>query len=110
MNSTESSFACGNARTRWIRSRRLRMGQQDGFKQSTQTFSRGNFSRSRRSVRNPAAAQNAAQLDPAGPAPTIATSKVSISARCNTSCRVESRDLSLFDKANNKRFLDFRLE
>src|SRR5881394_3781104 len=45
--------------------------------QSPQTFSRGNFSRSMIAVRKPAAAQNAAQLDPAGPPPTIATSNIS---------------------------------
>jgi hypothetical protein len=33
-------------------------------------------------VRNPAAAQNAAQVDPAGPPPTIATSNISIAFHC----------------------------
>ena len=47
-------------------------------------FSRGNFSRSITSVRRPASAQYAAQLDPAGPPPTIATSKLS-SARLASS-------------------------
>jgi hypothetical protein len=51
--------------------------------QSPQTFSRGNFSRSRTSVRNPAAAQKAAQVEPPGPPPTIATSKISISFSLN---------------------------
>jgi hypothetical protein len=44
--------------------------------QSPQTFSRGNFSRSKIAVRKPAAAQKAAQLEPAGPPPTIATSNI----------------------------------
>jgi hypothetical protein len=57
------------------RSRR-KTGQQAGFKQSPQTFSRGKISRSSRSVRRPASAQKAAQLDPAGPPPTIATSNM----------------------------------
>src|SRR5689334_10304915 len=46
--------------------------------QSPHTFSRGNFSRSINMARSPAAAQNAAQVDPAGPPPTIATSTISI--------------------------------
>src|SRR5438309_882447 len=52
------------------------IGQHCGFKQSPQTFSRGNFSRSTRMVRNPLAAQKPAQVDPAGPAPTITTSQI----------------------------------
>jgi hypothetical protein len=80
MNSTEASLECGKPRTRCARQRRSSMGQHEGFKQSPHTFSLGNFSRSRTSVRRPARAQNAAQLDPAGPPPTIATSKISISA------------------------------
>jgi hypothetical protein len=54
------------------------MGQHDGFKQSPHTFSRGNFSRSSTRDCKPAIAQNAAQLEPAGPPPTIATSNVFI--------------------------------
>jgi hypothetical protein len=53
------------------------MGQHAGLRQSPQTFSRGKFSRSKRSVRKPALAQKAAQLEPAGPPPTIATSNMS---------------------------------
>src|SRR6266700_1505179 len=87
INSTKSSFAWGRARTCCARSSRSSTGQHDGFRQSPQTFSRGNFSRSRTTVCNPARAQNAAQLDPAGPPPTIATSNVSmsvsVSKRCN---------------------------
>src|SRR6184192_87207 len=79
INSTKSSFAWGRARTCCARSSRSSTGQHAGFRQSPQTFSRGNFSRSRTIVCNPARAQNAAQLDPAGPPPTIATSNVSIS-------------------------------
>src|SRR5437868_10943 len=86
INSTKSSFACGRARTCCARSSRSSTGQHDGFRQSPQTFSRGNFSRSRTSVRNPARAQNAAQLDPAGPPPTIATSNVSISVSVSKRC------------------------
>jgi hypothetical protein len=55
---------------------RRKIGQHPGFKQSPQTFSRGKTSRSRRSVRRPAFAQKAAQLDPAGPLPMIATSNM----------------------------------
>jgi hypothetical protein len=79
MNSTESSLECGKSRTRCATPRCSSTVQHDGFKQSPHTFSRGKFSRSITSVRRPASAQNAAQLDPAGPPPTIATSKVSIS-------------------------------
>ena len=79
MNSTEWRIPWGNWRTRLAISSRRNNGQDDGFKQSPQTFSRGNFSRSRTTVRRPAAAQNAPQLDPAGPPPTMATSNVSIS-------------------------------
>src|SRR5438105_13613574 len=78
MNSTEVSLECGKSQTRCVRPRRFNTGQHDGFKQSPQTFSRGNLSRSRTSVRKPARAQNAAQLDPAGPPPTIATSNAPI--------------------------------
>src|SRR5437764_2693437 len=77
-NSTEVSLECCKSQTRFVRPRHSNTGQHDGFKQSPQTFSRGNLSRSRTSVRKPARAQNAAQLDPAGPPPTIATSKISI--------------------------------
>ena len=76
MNSTVRSFPCGNARTRCSTSSRCSTGQHDGLMQSPQTFSRGNFSRSRSNVRSPASAQNAAQLDPAGPPPTMATSNI----------------------------------
>src|SRR6266576_4457365 len=86
INSTKSSFAWGRARTCCARSSRSSTGQHAGFRQSPQTFSRGNFSRSRTSVRNPARAQNAAQLDPAGPPPTIATSNVSISVSVSKRC------------------------
>src|SRR5438034_11549351 len=86
-NSTEVSLECCKSQTRFVRPRHSNTGQHDGFKQSPQTFSRGNFSRSRTSVRNPARAQNAAHVDPAGPPPTIATSKdcisVSVSKKCN---------------------------
>jgi hypothetical protein len=75
MNSTEDSFECGKSRTRSATSSRSRTGQHDGFKQSPHTFSRGNFSRSSTKDCKPAIAQKAAQLDPAGPPPTIATSK-----------------------------------
>src|SRR5438876_12399412 len=78
MNSTEVSLECGKFRTRCVTPRRSNTGQHDGFKQSPQTFSRGNLSRSRTSVCKPARAQNAAQLDPAGPPPITATSKISI--------------------------------
>src|SRR5205823_13263839 len=76
MNSTRLSTPFGNVRTRPTNSRRRKTGQQPGFKQSPQTFSRGTFSRSRSSVRRPALAQKAAQLDPAGPPPAIATSNM----------------------------------
>jgi hypothetical protein len=75
---TNVRWECGSSRTRCARPRRSNTGQHDGFKQSPQTFSRGNLARSRTSVFKPAMAQNAAQLDPAGPPPTIATSKISI--------------------------------
>jgi hypothetical protein len=75
MNSTEHSLECGKSRNRCASPSRSKTGQHDGFKQSPHTFSRGNFSRSSTSVRKPATAQAAAQLDPAGPPPTIATSK-----------------------------------
>src|SRR5439155_25969203 len=52
------------------------------YKQYPHTFSRGNISRSIRSVRNPLAAQKAKQVEPAGPPPTTATSKISISFQC----------------------------
>jgi hypothetical protein len=52
------------------------MGQHAGFKQSPQTFSRGKTSRSNRRVHRPAFAQKAAQLAPAGPLPTMATSNM----------------------------------
>ncbi len=78
MKWTEPSLECGNSRTHCATPRRFSTGQHDGFKQSPHTFSRGNFSRSRTSARRPASAQNAAQLDPAGPPPTIATSKIFI--------------------------------
>src|SRR4029453_119017 len=78
MNSTDVSLECGKSQTRCVRPRRPNTGQHDGFKQSPQTFSRGNLSRSRMSVRKPARAQNVPQLDPAGPLPTIATSNVCI--------------------------------
>src|ERR1043166_6403971 len=51
--------------------------------QSPQTFSRGNFSRSISATRKPAAAQKAAQTDPAGPAPTMATSTTSMALSVN---------------------------
>src|SRR5437762_10196616 len=78
MNSTEVSLECAKSKTRGASARRSNTGQHDGFKQSPHTFSRGNVSRSRASVCKPARAQNAAQLDPAGPLPIIATSKSSI--------------------------------
>jgi hypothetical protein len=78
MNSTEVSLECAKSKTRGASARRSNTGQHDGFKQSPHTFSRGNLSRSRTSVCKPARAQNAAQLDPAGPPPIIATSKISI--------------------------------
>src|SRR5437660_2167992 len=86
INSTVSRIPCGNSRTRSAIPSRRNTGQHSGFKQSPQTFSRGNFSRSRTSVRNPARTQNAAQLDPAGPPPTIATSNVSISVSVSKRC------------------------
>src|SRR5438477_8237627 len=76
MNSTRLSTPAGKARTRSLKSRRRKIGQQPGFKQSPQTFSRGKFSRSRSNVRRPALAQKAAQPDPAGPPPAIATSNM----------------------------------
>jgi hypothetical protein len=75
MNSTEHNFECGKSRTRFASFSRSKTGQHDGFRQSPHTFSRGNFSRSSMRACKPAIAQNAAQLDPAGPPPTIATSK-----------------------------------
>src|SRR6267154_2148239 len=78
MNSTEVSLECAKSKTRGASARRSNTGQHDGFKQSPHTFSRGNLSLSRTSVCKPARAQNAAQLDPPGPPPTIATSKISI--------------------------------
>jgi hypothetical protein len=78
MNWTEVSLECDKSKTRGASARRFNTGQHDGFIQSPHTFSRGNLSRSRTSVCKPARAQNAAQLDPAGPPPTIATSKTSI--------------------------------
>ncbi len=74
-NSTYSSCACGSARTLCASSSRSRIGQHDGFRQSPQTFSRGNFSRSRITVCRPARAHNAAHTEPAGPPPIMATSK-----------------------------------
>jgi hypothetical protein len=91
MNSTEDNFECGNSRTRSATSSRSKTGQHDGFKQSPHTFSRGNFSRSSTRGCKPAIAQNAAQLDPAGPPPTIATSNVSITYLI-LSCRAKSRN------------------
>src|SRR5262249_49374367 len=93
MNATEFSIECGKSRTRCASSSRSRTGQHDGFKQSLHTFSRGNFSLSSTTVRNPARAQNAAQLDPAGPPPMIATSK-SILIRCWLVMWSETRHLS----------------
>src|SRR4029077_18064585 len=101
MNSTEVSSECGKSQTRFVRPRRSNTGQHDGFKQSPQTFSRGKLSRSRTSVRKPARAQNAAQLDPAGPPPTIATSNVFIV--CLTSLVMSSAD----SPDQIQRFLDF---
>jgi hypothetical protein len=75
MNATEHSFECGKSCTPSASSSRSKTGQHEGFKQSPHTFSRGNFSRSSTRDCKPAIAQNAAQLDPAGPPPTIATSK-----------------------------------
>jgi hypothetical protein len=77
MNSTRASRPCGKARMASAIANRANTGQQAGFKQSPQTFSRGNVSRSSKSVRNPARAQNAAHDAPAGPLPTIATSYTS---------------------------------
>src|SRR4030095_7128079 len=96
MNSTVLRIPCGSCQARSATPSRCSTPQQDGFKQSPQTFSRGNFSRSRTSTPKPPSAQNVAQLDPAGPPPTIATSNVSIAIKCNLSCRAESRHLSLF--------------
>ena len=76
MNSTDDSLECGRLSSFCVRPRRSITGQHDGFKQSPHTFSRGNFSRSSTTVRRPASAQNAAHVDPAGPPPTIATSKI----------------------------------
>ena len=76
MNSTLDNFPCGAARTSAATPSRSSTGQQVGFRQSPQTFSRGKMARSRTSVRRPAAAQNAAQLAPAGPLPTMATSHI----------------------------------
>src|SRR2546423_14115301 len=76
MKLTQASVPCGKRRTRPATSSRRRIGQQAGLTQSPHTFSRGNFSRSKIAVCKPAAAQNAAQLDPAGPPPTIATSNI----------------------------------
>src|SRR6476619_4161470 len=76
MNSTLDNFPWGAARTSAATPNRSSTGQQAGFKQSPQTFSRGKLARSRTSVRKPAAAQNAAQLAPAGPLPTMATSHI----------------------------------
>jgi hypothetical protein len=67
---------CGNVRTRSTNWSRRKIGQHAGFKQSPQTFSRGKISLSNKSVRRPAFAQKAAQLAPAGPLPTIATSNM----------------------------------
>src|SRR4029077_366298 len=75
MNATERSFECGKSCPRSASPSRSKTGQHDGFKQSPHTFSRGNFSRSSTRDCKPVIAQNAAQLDPAGPPPTIATSK-----------------------------------
>src|SRR5206468_2107145 len=76
MNSTLDNFPWDAARTSAATPSRSSTGQQVGFKQSPQTFSRGKFARSRTSVCKPAAAQNAAQLAPAGPLPTMATSHI----------------------------------
>jgi hypothetical protein len=75
MNATEHSFECGKSCTRFTRASRSKTDQHEGFKQSPHTFSRGNFCRSITRDCRPAIALNAAQLDPAGPHPTIATSK-----------------------------------
>src|SRR5947208_15421162 len=77
-NSTEVSLECCKSQTRFVMPRHSNTGQHDGFKQSPQTFSRGNLSRFRTSVHKPTTAQNAAQLDPPEPPPTSATSKLSI--------------------------------
>ncbi len=77
MKSTRASFPCGNARTRSTTPSRSNTGVQDGLRQSPQTFSRGKVSRSSKRVRKPARAQKAAHEAPAGPLPTIATSKTS---------------------------------
>src|SRR5687767_7858758 len=74
MNSTPVSRECGSASTRSARSSRSSTGQTPGLRQSPHTFSRGNTARSRSNVFNPAFAQSAAQVAPAGPAPTTATS------------------------------------
>src|SRR5450432_2766019 len=76
MNSTVDSLPCGAARTFADTPSRSSTDQQVGFRQSPQTFSRGNRARSSTSVRQPASAQNAAQLAPAGPLPTMATSHI----------------------------------
>src|SRR5207244_3521529 len=72
-----------------------------------QTFSRGNFSRSSKTVRNSAAAQNAAHVDPAGPAPTIATSKISIATGFEIrKSRIANHEAARF---NDSRFNESRL-
>src|SRR4029077_1175780 len=93
MNSTELSLEWGKSKTLRVSARRSNTGQLDGFKQSPHTFSRGNLSRSRTSVCKPARAQNAAQLDPAGPPPIIATSKISIAGNF-TECNKDNEGFS----------------
>ena len=106
IKSTEVSLECGKSRTCCARPRRLSTGQHDGFKQSPHTFSRGNLSRSRTSVCNPARAQHAAQVDPAGPPPTITTSKICIP--CLISFVMSSEvETSLISRDQIQRFLDF---
>jgi hypothetical protein len=57
-------------------------------------------------VRNPAAAQNAAHVDPAGPAPTIATSKISIATRFEIrESRIANHEAARF---NDSRFDESR--
>src|SRR5438034_6961349 len=109
-NSTEVSLECCKSQTRFVRPRHSNTGQHDGFKQSPQTFSRGNFSRSRMSVRNPARAQNAAQLDPAGPPPTIATSNASIAVKVQSVIPSEVEESLILNFAEPARDVSTLLE
>ena len=80
-NLTVSSFEWLSRGTREAISKRSNMSQHDGLIQSPHTLCLGNSARSSRSTEKPARAQRVAQVLPAGPAPTMATSNRSTRGR-----------------------------